>query len=110
MLCMLMEDYLSELGCEVVATASRLDEAVKVARDVIADVAVLDINLAGEQSYPAARVLKARNIPFMFATGYAPAELPFGLEGARVLNKPFSLEQLQKALRAMDVHRAKTVA
>jgi DNA-binding response OmpR family regulator len=47
---MMLEDYLTEIGCEVVATAARLEEALEKARSVSMDVAVLDVNLAGKVS------------------------------------------------------------
>ena len=96
---MWMEDVLDELGCKVVATASRLDVAMEKARTVEVDVALLDVNLVGQVSYPVAEILRARNIPFVFATGYGSAGLPAGLEDTPVLSKPFLRDQLAAALR-----------
>lgn len=96
---LLVEEYLAELGCTVVGTASRLEEALKMARTLLLDVAVLDVNLAGKLSYPVAEVLRARNIPFVFATGYGTVGLPDGLRHAPVLAKPFRQEQLGEVLR-----------
>ena len=98
---MMLEDYLAELGYEVIAVASRLEEALEKARSVAADVAVLDVNLAGKVSYPVAEVLRARTIPFIFATGYGTAGLPDRLNGAFVLGKPFMIGQLANALNAV---------
>ena len=95
---MMLEDYLLEIGCRVVGTAGRLEEALEMARRVSMDVAVLDVNLAGKVSYPVAEVLRGRNIPFLFATGYGTAGLPVGLRGTPILSKPFLLDQLEKAL------------
>ena len=95
---MLIEDYLSELGCDVVAVASRLDDALGKAREAIMDVVILDVNLAGQVSYPVADILRARGVPFVFATGYGSAGLPFGLQGGPVLSKPFNQQQLVNAL------------
>jgi len=99
LLCLMLEDYLNELGCEVVAIASRLSEALHKARRIAMDVAVLDINLAGEMSYPVAELLRARDIPFLFCTGYGAAGLPPGLRDAPLLAKPYRMEQLDQALR-----------
>ncbi len=95
---MMLEDFLAEIGCEVVATAARLEEAIERARTVTIDVAVLDINLAGKVSYPVAEILLQRSIPFLFATGYGTAGLPETLRNAQVLSKPFMLDQLSRAL------------
>jgi CheY-like chemotaxis protein len=104
---MLLEDMLGSLGCEVVAVASRLDAAEKQAQEATIDVATLDVNLAGQMSYPVATILRSRNIPFVFATGYRSIALPAGLNDAVVLAKPYSQDQLAKALlRSLTEHAA----
>jgi CheY-like chemotaxis protein len=99
LLCLMLEDYLNELGCEVVAIASRLPDALHKAQQVAMDVAVLDINLAGEMSYPVAELLRTRDIPFLFCTGYGMAGLPPALRDAPLLEKPYRMDQLDQALR-----------
>ena len=96
---MLVEEYLDELGCEVVGVASRLEDALEKARALALDAAVLDVNLAGRLSYPVAELLRARGVPFVFATGYGLSGLPDELRGAPVLAKPFRQDQLAAALR-----------
>jgi CheY-like chemotaxis protein len=96
---LMLEDYLVELGCEVVATASRLEEALeKVASLSVLDLAVLDVNLAGQMSYPVAELLRSRGFPFLFATGYGTDGLPAGMQNVPVLSKPFGLERFAAAL------------
>ena len=95
---MLIEEYLVQLGCEVVGTASRLDEALPKAASIEIDVAVLDVNLAGKLSYPVAQLLHQRDVPFLFATGYGELAVPEELKAAPVLSKPFRQEQLARAL------------
>ena len=80
-LAMLVEEYLDELGCEVAGMAMRLDEAVAQARTLAVDVAVLDVNLAGQASYLVAEVLRERGVPVVFATGYGAAGIPENLKG-----------------------------
>ena len=82
MIAMMIEDYLEHLGCTVVATAARLEDALESAQTLAVDVAVLDVNLAGQLSYPVAIVLRRRNIPFLFATGYGAVGLPSELSDA----------------------------
>ncbi len=97
---MLLEAYLEELGCEVVATASRLDEALeKAASLAMLDLAVLDVNLAGKMSYPVAELLRSRGIPFLFETSYGTAGLPETMRNVPVLTKPFGPDQLAAALQ-----------
>jgi CheY-like chemotaxis protein len=95
---MQLEDMLAELGHEVAASCARLDEALETARTVVCDLAVLDINLLGQSSFPVAETLKARGVPFLFATGYGATILPPALSDSKVLHKPYSLEDLKSAL------------
>ena len=93
----MLVEFLEEFGCKV-ATSSRLDDALERARALPLDFAVLDINLAGNLSYPVADVLISRNIRFMFATGYGSAGLPERLQDVPVLSKPFRKEELSAAM------------
>jgi CheY-like chemotaxis protein len=95
---LMIEDMLEELGCEVVASVARLTEACGIAGTAEIDLAVLDINLGGERSFPVAEILRGRGVPFMFSTGYGAAGLPAELSGSPVLSKPFSANELQEML------------
>ena len=97
--CMMIEDFFNDIGCQVVATASTLEEALGKSNTLEMDAAILDINLGGQLSYPVAAVLTARQIPFLFATGYGAAGLPPDLKYVPVLSQPFGIEQLEEALR-----------
>lgn len=98
----LMEDMLLDLGVEIVGPASRLDSALQLAREADFDAAILDINIAGVQSYPVGDVLRGRGIPVIFATGYGSSVLPERFKSCQILHKPFDSHQfsqvLQKAL------------
>jgi CheY-like chemotaxis protein len=98
MVSMLIEDMLSELGCEVVGPASRLDEAMALARDAEIDCAVLDVNLGGQPIFPLADLLRERGAPFAFATGYGDAGLRDVDRGSPVLQKPFREGDLARVL------------
>ena len=97
---MLIEDYLEVLGCELVGSAARLDDALEKARTLTLDAALLDINLTGVLSYPVAELLRSRGVRVVFATGYGAAGLPPEFSGTPVLSKPFRLDQLAEALDA----------
>ncbi len=100
---MMLEDFLDDIGCRVVAVSARLDDAIGKAKSIPMDVAVLDVNLAGEQSYPVADILRARSIPFVFATGYGITGVSAELQDTPVLVKPFGRMQLAEALRMVCV-------
>jgi CheY-like chemotaxis protein len=95
---MLLEDMLEELGCEVAAISTHIEEALQLARALDIDLAILDINLGGKQSFPVADVLKSRGVPFMFATGYGAHILKPPYSGTPTLQKPFQLDDLQRML------------
>jgi CheY-like chemotaxis protein len=97
---MLVEDMLAEQGCSVVAAASRLEEALAKVRDASLDfdVAILDLNLAGETTFPVAEALDRRGVPFVFATGYGAAGLPPEWRARPTLQKPFTAADVASAL------------
>ncbi|NBU28501.1 MAG: response regulator, partial [Caulobacteraceae bacterium] len=82
---MLVEDMLSDFGCKVVGPASDIDQALQLARDAGIDVAILDVNVSGRQSFPVADILKGRGLPFAFASGYGEAGVIDAHRGALVL-------------------------
>ncbi|RYG90184.1 MAG: response regulator [Alphaproteobacteria bacterium] len=94
---MCLEDILEELGCVTVGPASRLSEGLSLAEERL-DAAILDINLAGERSNAIAERLRARGIPFVFASGYGVA--PEGY-GAPMIEKPYRTDDIGAALTAI---------
>lgn len=100
MINMLIQDMLEDAGCNVIGTASRLQEAVEKAKSLSFDLAVLDVNLNGERSFPVAELLSERGVGFIFVTGYGAASLPVSFKTIPVLQKPFLQADLERALRA----------
>ena len=94
---MLLEDMLSELGHAVVGLAATVEQGLALAQSAPLDAAILDVNLGGSRSFPIADALRARAIPFLFATGYGSADDVIG-RGAEVVRKPFEDEALAAAL------------
>ncbi len=95
---LLIEDMLEVLGCEVAASVATLAEALTAAKDESFDFAVLDVNLAGELVFPVAEVLRRRQLPFLFSTGYGRTGVPATFENYEVLNKPFVMDELERKL------------
>src|SRR5215210_732571 len=71
---MLIEDMIHDSGDEMVGAASTLTDALALARDAQADVALLDLNLKGVLAYPVADVLRERGMPIVFTSGYGSAQ------------------------------------
>ena len=100
---MMVEDMLSEMGCEVVGTAARLEAAVEKARTLDLDLAMLDVNLDGLETFPVADVLTERGVPFVFSTGYGAHVTAGRYEGAPTLQKPYETRELEQAVvRALE--------
>lgn len=97
---MLLEDMLLDLGSEVVGPAGRLGQALTLAETETFDLAILDVNLAGEPIYPVVEVLERRGIRFVFSTGYGSGGIEPAWQGRPVLQKPFSQAELELALSA----------
>jgi CheY-like chemotaxis protein len=93
-----LEDMLSDLGCAVIGPAARVHQALDLLNGQWVDAAVLDLNVAGELVYPVADALTRRGVPFIFATGYGASGLTEPYRSRPVLQKPFLLTQLRKAM------------
>ena len=94
-----LEDALTDLGCEVVAQAMRLEQAIAVAETLgPVDVAILDVNIGGTTVFPVAQILKARGVPLVFATGYGRAGLPPEWQSHAVIVKPYSQHDIERVL------------
>lgn len=87
---------LAQEGIEVLGPVGDPAEALAIIERERIDRAVLDINLHGELVFEVARALKARGVPFIFATGYAANVVPNGLAEAPRWEKPFDANELAR--------------
>jgi two-component SAPR family response regulator len=90
-----LNDFLSELGYSVVGPVGRLTDALRILNQANVDAAILDVNLAGEFVYPLAELLRTRNIPFVFATGYSSESIDPRFGDISVLQKPIDRQTLE---------------
>lgn len=97
---MATEDMLAELGAVLAGSASTIEDAIAHAETLPIDAALLDINLNGTMSLPVAERLRARGVPFAFATGYGSAGpmLDARFRNVPVIAKPFTAHGLAKVL------------
>lgn len=86
---LMMEDMLNDLGCESVATAATVDQALALIEAQSFDLALLDMNLNGNQTYSVADALAAHEVPFAFSTGYSGHGIREGYRERPMLKKPF---------------------
>ena len=98
MIRMMIADMLEELGHRVAAEAGDIEEAMTLAQSAEFDLAILDINIKGKLISPVVELIKARNRPFIFATGYGSAALPEEYRDRPAMQKPFQLGALAKMI------------
>jgi CheY-like chemotaxis protein len=107
------EDILVRLGADSVTIHATTQGALDYLEAGTPSIAVLDINLGDRTSFPVADRLLELSIPFIFASGYGEqASLPMEHRDRQVLQKPYTLENMARALAellggASDYIRAK---
>jgi CheY-like chemotaxis protein len=101
LIAMSIEDMLVELGCHVVGPAMSPATARALALAEPVDAAILDLNLNGRSGLSVAELLQQRSVPFCFSTGYGLSGVPAQFCNAPILQKPYTMEALGKALRKL---------
>jgi DNA-binding response OmpR family regulator len=96
---MLLEDMLQDIGCEHVELVPRFAEGMQAAESRDYDLAVLDVNLDGMNSFPIAERLIERKIPLVFATGYGSVGMDPRYANVPTLQKPFFFADLERVVR-----------
>lgn len=96
------EDIAHRLGATTVTTVATVHGALDHIDTARPSVALLDINLGDRNSYPIADRLAELRIPFLFATGYGEqANLPQEHRGRLVVQKPYTIENVARAMAAL---------
>lgn len=88
LLALFLEETLQDLGCDVVGVVSGAGPAQKAVTEQAPDGVLLDVNLGGSTAFEIADLLKSRQIPFAFATGYSLDESIRRQYGVPCLQKP----------------------
>jgi CheY-like chemotaxis protein len=101
MILMLIEDMLADLGCESVATAATVEQAVDLIGAQVFDAAMLDMNLNGNKSHSVADALAAHGVPFVFSTGYSGHDMRDGYRDRPLLKKPFEREKVAEIFKCI---------
>ena len=97
-----LRSTLAAMGVEVLGPIASLDEALAyVASGKGIDLALLDVNLRGDMTFPVADALQERAIPFVFATGYDQCSLPDRFSATLRLEKPLQKDRLARAIRPL---------
>jgi DNA-binding response OmpR family regulator len=93
------EQILKEFGVKRVEIAATLAKAEKQATLGEFDIAVLDVNLNGQVSFPIAQTFAQRGIPVVFASGYELQDRTVpGYDNPVCVTKPYTSDRLKDAL------------
>lgn len=98
---MMIEMMLGDLGCDTIVTASTVDMAITAVERADYDIAMLDMNLGGEDSHRVADALDARGVPYLFCTGNAGGDRRDNVKERPIMRKPFAVELLSEKLAAL---------
>ena len=90
-------------GAEVIGPLGEVHETIELLdTGKPVDLAVLDINLRGAMIYPAAEILRARAVPFVFTTGYDREIIPDCFGDVPLLEKPIDDGAFDRTLRQLS--------
>ena len=103
MVLLMIEDMLTDFGCDVVASAATAEQALELSASQSFDGALLDMILNGEKSDRVAEALEARGVPFIFCTGSSVLDVAPQFSHHPFLCKPFSYEDLAEKLAQLDL-------
>ena len=95
---LVVQEVLSDAGCIVVGPFGRVQDALMAAQLETVDIALLDVNVAGERVFPVAYLLEEKGTPFLFATGYGQSAFPRDRPGWEACTKPFKSGELIECL------------
>jgi CheY-like chemotaxis protein len=101
LIAMIIEDWLMELKFETLGPVGTVRDALALIETTPPDAAILDVRLADGHSYPIAEQLRAKGIPFAFASGQDASDFDARFKDVPRLAKPFDLEQVRKILAVM---------
>lgn len=94
-------DLMQDAGCEPVGPAATVAAALSLIEQAGIDVALLDVRLKRETSFPIAEALRKRGIPWLFLTSYQQRQLPDNLGNPLLIEKPFSPPALVEIVRRL---------
>ena len=96
-----LEQEFASMGVEIVGTAGTLADAKTLAEHADYDVAIFDIDLQGEEVFPAAEIARLRGQHFVFFSGHADSRcVDERFPGVPLVRKPATAVQLYDAVLA----------
>jgi len=100
LIAMMLEDFLESLGHSIAGTCDTVTSALDHVDKGGFDLAILDVNLKGENVWPVASRLRERSVPFVIATGGHVDPPPPEFDDAPVIEKPYTVYRVTPAINA----------
>lgn len=102
LLALCLFELLEDLGVQVLGPVKCVSDALDlIDRAPELDAAILDVNLAGEAVFPVADRLRARRVPFAFASGHDPALMPSRFRDVPICRKPLDEAAVRAAVAGL---------
>jgi CheY-like chemotaxis protein len=90
---------LESVGTAVVGPVPSVEKALEaIEREPSIDAAIVDVNLGGVMAHAVAASLLARNVPFVFTSGYGSDVLRERYPEIRNCQKPYLFREIEEAL------------
>lgn len=97
-----LQEELENAGSVVVGPVGTLEDAIAIAEREEIDAAVVDVDLHGQQSYPAADILQRKGTPFLWHTGLVEREtFARDYPGVPVVQKPSRLDDVLSVIASI---------
>ena len=97
-----LADVAVQSGADVIGPVATVADALQLIEALPElDAAVLEVHLRDGTTYPVADALRARRVPFCFATAQDRARLPERFGDVPVCRKPFGLAGFRDALQRL---------
>jgi CheY-like chemotaxis protein len=104
LIALMYQELLVSAGYEVIGPAGSVPAAMKLVKTAEIDGALLDVNLRGVFSFPVAEALRAKQVRYIFVTGYVDRQIiPADLANEPILIKPVSEASFYRAIADLSI-------
>jgi DNA-binding response OmpR family regulator len=100
LIAMMLEDFLESLGHSISASCDSVASALTEVEKGGFDLAILDVNLKGQNVWPVATRLREQGVPFVIASGGHVDPPPVEFASVPLIEKPYTVDRVTPAINA----------
>jgi len=100
MIALVLEGMIADIVSATVVIEASVASTMNILNETI-DFAFLDIDVTNGKTFEFAKILGRKHVPFVFVSGSRQADLPFELQCAPFIAKPFVPAQIESALQVV---------